>query len=201
MLIKKIGFYCVMLCLLICITSCSDNSYNNPPDDTVAGKVEENYLDGNAQLSTSGTPFSEEEILLQTAAEMESGIIDTDCEIGNKGYYHFSVTKNYLDYNFLTLPITKNGKLYGEIALRRDEDGAVETAMVSFYGNDKLNELLESNPERKFAMVYAPMSEYAIMDDNTVYTISGFPPQINNGENLYNAYNLTDNILSYELIA
>ncbi len=116
------------------MTSCSAASHNiSHPETTIAGDIAENYLDGNAEVETFGTPFTEKEILMQIDAEIKTGVIDTNCQISNIGYYHINIKNNYLDYNLLTLPIVKKGQLCGEMALQRKEDGTIETAMVSFY--------------------------------------------------------------------
>ena len=183
------------------ITEISESNNNLSLETTIAGNTEEPYLDGNAHIYTSGVPFTEEEILQQVTSEMKMDIIPEDCQISTNGYYHVNAETNCLDYNFLTLPMLQNGKLCGEMALQRKKDGAAEVAKIAFSDNeDKLCELLEANPQKEFAMVYAGVSEYAILEDNTVYTISGYSPHISNIQNLYNAYNLEDNILSYEII-
>ena len=183
------------------VTEIRESNNNLSLETTIAGNTEEPYLDGNAHIYTSGVPFTEEEILQQVTSEMKMDIIPEDCQISTNGYYHVNAETNCLDYNFLTLPMLQNGKLCGEMALQRKKDGAAEVAKIAFSDNeDKLCELLEANPQKEFAMVYAGVSEYAILEDNTVYTISGYSPHISNIQNLYNAYNLEDNILSYEII-
>lgn len=183
------------------VTEISESNNNLSHETTIAGNTEEPYLDGNAHVYTSGIPFTEKEILQQVTSEMKMGIIPEDCQISGNGYYHVNAETNCLDYNFLTLHMFQNEKLCGEMTLQRKKDGTAEVAKIAFFSNeDKLCELLEANPQKKFAMVYAGVSEYAILEDNTVYTISGYSPHVSNIQNLYSAYNLEDNILSYEII-
>lgn len=203
MFTKKLCVFIMLFALCICSVSCSSSSDDLSYLETRAGDedVKEIYLDGDSNVITSGEPFTEEEILQQIDIEKESGLIPEDWKISSTGYYHVNAKTNCLDYGQLTLPFFQDGKYCGEMMLQRQDDGSVMIAKTAYSGDeDNLRDLLEANPSQEIAMVYYPVSELAILEDNTVNVISGVYPQISNSQNLYNAYNLKDNILCYETI-
>ncbi len=198
---KKLGLSIALFCITICLASCvGDAKSDLVLGTTVAGVIENNVLDGNVQLSTVGTPFSEKEIRVRILAEMSYGVITSDYKISSNGYYHIMLKNNCLDYNNLTLPILKDGVLCGDLTIRRGTMGIAISSSALYGDEHPLPKLIAAFPEQNFAMVYAGQSEYAIADDNTVHVISGYTPIITNGQNLYSTFNLGDNIFSSALV-
>lgn len=186
------------LFLLLLLTACGKKeNAETTLAETVAGGTETVILDGTAVFETTGTPITDEEILPLIQMEKDMGMLPEGGYVSGCGYYYVSLTKNALDYSYCTVPIINDGKLWGEISFRRQEDGSVKTARVAEFGQEsELNRILSENPGKSFVLVLSQYSEYAIMEDNTVYRIYGAEAEIVNGEKLFAAFNLEDNLIS-----
>lgn len=204
-IVKKRKLLSVILACGICLSACnsSGTSENNTIKESVAGNTEEVILSGDAEISYTGSAFSEKEInqVIQKEKEFLLEIFPGSAlYVPTKGYYHVRTDTSQIDLNFTMLPIIQANYIVGNMTLHRNEDGDIERSLsMGEERNSVLNTLLKTKD--KAALLYSLYSAYAITEDNMVYTIYGAEPnQIVDAENIFNAYSTQYNtILSGEL--
>lgn len=203
-IVKKRKLLGVILACGICLSACNSSGMSeNPMKESAAGNAEEVILSGDAEISYTGSAFSEKEInqVIQKEREFLLELFPGSAlYIPIKGYYHVRTDTSQIDLNFTMLPIIQNEYIVGNMTLHRNEDGDIERSLSMGEERDSvLNTLLKT--KNKVALLYSLYSAYAITDDNMVYTIYGAEPnQIVDAENIFNAYSTQYNtMLSCEL--
>jgi hypothetical protein len=187
--------------ILLTFAACSNGEHGEETAGTTAGRTEAVYIKGDTDIIPLGQPFTEDEIEVQVNCEAVSlkDMFSKGCYVSRYGYYHVLINSSQLDYNYFTLPIIKENMIVGSLTIHRKDDGTVETASINS-GYDKnylLNQILQEYKGENIAMIYSDLSEYAITEDNSVYTIYGNNnPSVSNENNLYESYNKKDNIIS-----
>lgn len=124
--------------------------------------------------------------------------------ICNRGYYHVTVTENenFLNLNYLTLPVIANEEIITSVTLYRDVG---EIKYQFHYGGtwgDKITELLEQYPAEQFVMIYiGDFVEAAVSSDNTVYFLNKEIEGIfEDGVDYYTAFKFEENTIDSSLI-
>lgn len=203
-IVKKRKLLYVILACGICLSACNSSGLSeNTIKESVAGKTEEVILSGDAEISYTGSAFSEKEInqVIQKEKEFLLEIFPGSAlYVPTKGYYHVRTDTSQIDLNFTMLPIIQDDYIVGNMTLHRNEDGDIERSLSMGEERESvLNTLLKTKD--KAALLYSLYSAYAITEDNMVYTIYGVEPnQIVDAENIFNAYSTQYNtILSGEL--
>lgn len=181
------------------LSSCDYSKLDENVNESIAGENENIVLDGNVIITYIGDAFNTEDIssVIQNNRDFLDELFpDGDIYIYDKGYYHVNSNSGILDLNFIILPVIQNGYITGNIMLHRNESGIIEVGFsTGEEENSQLNRLMKE--KEKLALLYSSYSEFAITEDNVVYTIYGSDPDtIIDNEKLFSGYSTQFNTVT-----
>lgn len=185
-------FITIFITSLVCISGCiTSNRVEETINESIAGGTEYITLDGAVEIKVIGSSFTKEEIV-QKIHEDQDFLKETfpvsNLYVSSKGYYHVRTDYLQIDLDYTVLPIIQDDYVVAHMTLTRNESGNIDRSIsMGEQKNSIRNNLLKT--EDKFLLLYSQHSEYAVADDNTVYTIYGKEPdQIDNANTLFDAY-------------
>ncbi len=180
-------------------TTATDSETTAIDSETTVGGSDDPVIDGNMEITVTGTPYTEEEIMtaVENAKEYLQGRFEPGSYLSRNGYYLVSLYAGEMKYDFYILPVVKDHQIIGEGRIERCPDGPKLSVSPDVYSYAREKMIDE---KKELAMIYSLFSEYGISADNEVSTVHGNDnPEILNAENLYNTFNFGNNLLTEKI--
>ncbi len=106
-------------------TTATDSETTAIDSETTVGGSDDPVIDGNMEITVTGTPYTEEEIMtaVENAKEYLQGRFEPGSYLSRNGYYLVSLYAGEMKYDFYILPVVKDHQIIGEGRIERCPDG------------------------------------------------------------------------------